>query len=247
MSKQTIQPLFSNPMVQDDFYEDFQHLDLVGVWADIGDTAHVISPAGTSSALTTTGGTIQDQAWLATNRKWLLSQYRPLLFEVQMNYAEVNTDDANVLLGFDDVPALDIMTDSGGGTDTSYDGFNFHKKFGDTQWSVESSNAGTQVTNMVQSTRVQPGGGVWQKFRIIVDPISSTVCNINYALGIGDNANTAGGTHFEICKDYTTGNIIQHQITMTGLVAMAAVIGAKTGVGTTQTLLWDYVRVSQVK
>lgn len=236
------QELFTNPTRQDDFFDDFNHMDLVGLWVDTStDTgaAPTLATDGESAVVLTTGATNNNEAYLSSNRLWDVVADKPIVFETRLKYTESATDDANVAMGFCSAAAADAILDDGGGPAASYSGALFFKVDGGTAWQFETSVAGAQTTNTISN--VTPGGGTYQSFRIEIRPIDSTTAEVVPLI------DSSGGNNFVQCKDATTGNLIKHTITYTSYAAAEVMLGVKAGSASSETPRWDYVRVSQAK
>lgn len=232
--------LFANPLVQDDFFEDFNELDVVGKWADTsGDTgaAPTLATDGESAVILTTGATDNNEAYLDTNRVWDVVADKPITIDMKMKYTEANTDDANILMGLMSAAGANALLDNGGGPAASYSGAVFFKADGDTVWSVETSVGGTQTTTVTDEAA---GSSTYSIFRIEIRPIDSTRAEVVFSIG------QSGGSYFKQCRD-ANGDLIRHEITYTSFAAAPLCLGVKAGDTNSETPRWDYVRVSQRK
>ena len=105
------------------FFEDFETFvtgDLfTDTSADSGATIAVGDAAGGVNVLTT-GATDNNEAYLLTTKElFKFAANKPLLFEARIQYAEANTDDANVCLGFMDAVGANSILDDGAGPKAS--------------------------------------------------------------------------------------------------------------------------------
>lgn len=233
------EPLFRAPLLQDDFVEEFHHLDTVGVWTDTsGDTgaSPQLSADGTSSVNLITAATDNNEAYLHTNRTWDIANGQPLVFEARVKFTEAATDDANVFAGISSAFGANMLLDNGAGPAASFSGFGFYKVDGGTVWNLISSVGSTQTKT---ATTITAGGG-WQSLRIEVRPVSSTKASVVFLI------DPTGGSNFQVVLD-SRKFPVSHEITYTSFAAADAGFGVKAGGATEETLYCDYLRVSQVK
>lgn len=146
--------------------------------SDSGGAATVADGVDEEVTLTASTGTSDnDEAYLASKyEKFKFLADRPIHFEQEVQYAEANTDDANVILGFKDAVGANTLLDNGGGPAASYYGAVFFKVDGGTVWQAEVSLGATQHTkeltadiagnNIAQTA----GGASFVKFEIDVYP-----------------------------------------------------------------------------
>jgi len=163
------------------FFEDFLEYttgDLFSdVQADTGATVAIDADGEGGLVLLTTGATDNNEAYLFSTRElFLFAANRPLVCEARIQYAEANTDDANVLFGFMDAIAANSLLDDGGGPKASYSGALFYKADRDTVWTVENSIGSTQkatqltADNSLDGTTQTAGGSAYQLLTIEVNP-----------------------------------------------------------------------------
>lgn len=241
--KSVAEPLFSNPLRQDDFVDHFNALDVTSVWTDTsGDTGadpSLVVDGSASAVSITTGSTQNNEAYLSSKRHWDLAADKPLLFEGRLQYAEADTDKAAISFGLMSGWAANHLVDTTGALVSSFSGFVFHKLSGDTVWRVTSSVGTTRYGN--NETSQTAGGSGFMSFRIEVRIVSSTEAQIVFLM------DSAGGTNFTPLRDSSSNKPIVHTLTYTSFAAAAAGLGLKaTGSTGTETAVLDYVRVSQV-
>jgi len=143
-----------------------------------GGTAAVADGVDEQVTLTpSTGTSDNDEAYLASKyEKFKFLADRPIHFEQDVQYAEANTDDANVIIGFKDAVGADTLLNDGGGPAASYYGCVFFKVDGGTVWNAEVSIGGTQYTKTldadvaINNIAQTAGGSAFVKFEIDVYP-----------------------------------------------------------------------------
>jgi len=183
-------------------------------------------------AITASDGTAadNDETYLkGTNETALFAANSAIYFGVLAQYAEANTDDANIILGFKDAVAANTLVDDGGGPPSSYSGACFFKVDGATVWSVESSLGATQTTTV---TNITAGGSAYHLFEIEFRAIDATTGEVSF---LYDGA--------VVCD--TNGRPIKHQITYTSATEMQECMGVKNGGGNLETLNIDAVAFRQ--
>lgn len=217
------------------FFEDFLEFvtgDLfTDTSADSGATIAVGDAAGGVNVLTT-GATDNNEAYLLTTKElFKFAANKPLLFEARIQFAEANTDDANVCLGFMNAVGADSILDDGAGPKASYSGAVFFKVDGGTRWQAESSLAGSQTTtdltaaNSLSKSAQTAGGASYQTLRIEVIPISSTEADVNFWID---------GVH-----------VMKHSLTYTSATEMMAFVGVKAGGANSEVVNVDYIAAYQ--
>lgn len=190
-----------------------------------------LTDSGTVTALTTHGGGValtpsdgtvadNDEAYLGwTNKNIVPTNLKPIVFQTVIQYAEGNTDDANVLIGLASTSAANMLLDDGGGPPASYSGLCFFKVDGGLNWWVEASVGGTQTTveltavNSLDKMAHVAGGSAKQTLRIEFMPYSSAKAWVTWFI---DNV-----------------PVYQLDWTYTSVVAVCPVFGLKNGAATT--------------
>lgn len=219
------------------FFEDFLEFvtgDLfTDTSADSGATIAASDAAG-GVAVLTTGGTDNNEAYLLTTKElFKFANNKPLVFESRVQYAEANTDDANVCMGFMDAVGADSILDNGAGPKASYSGAVFFKVDGGTNWNVETSLAGSQTTteltaaNSLDKTAKTAGGASYATFRIEAIPISSTQAEVSFWID---------GVH-----------VAKHLLTYTSATEMMAFVGVKAGGSNSEVVNVDYIAAYQTR
>lgn len=157
---------------------------------------------------------------------------KPMFCEALVQYAEGNTDDANIAVGFCSVMrTANTLVDNGAGMVTTYDGHVIYKVDGETVWRCGSSRGTTQYTTTSTKTA---GGTSAQKLRIEVQPEDATTCAVRYFV---DD---------EQLRD-TNGVPIVHTQLLASAAAMQAGIAVKTGGSQAETVYCDYFAAYQLR
>lgn len=183
-------------------------------------------------AITASDGTVadNDETYLkGTNEVLKFAANSAIYFGCLAQFAEANTDDANIILGFKDAVAANTLLDDGGGPAASYSGACFFKVDGGTVWQVESSLAGTQTTTV---TNITAGGSAYHLFEIEFRAIDSTTGEISF---LYDGQ--------VVCD--SNNRPIKHQITYTSATEMQACMGVKNGGANLETLNIDWCAFRQ--
>jgi hypothetical protein len=187
-------------------------------------------------ALAASDGTVadNDEAYLIGLKEvFKFAADKPLTFEALVQWTEANVDDANVIVGLMDAPGANSVLDNGAGPKASYSGAVFFKADGDTVWSVETSNAGIQVTtqltavNSLDKIAHTSGGAAYHALRIEFNSVTATEGEVDFFIG---------GVH-----------VAKHAITLAALTEMALVAGIKNGNTNLETLNVDYIGADQLR
>jgi len=117
--------------------DDFTHFSDGDAWtkldADSGATVAIDADGTDGVMLLTTGATDNNEASLAsTNELFLFAADRAIVIEAHLQFAEANTDDANVAFGLADAWGANLLGDNGAGPKSSYSGCLIYKADGDT-------------------------------------------------------------------------------------------------------------------
>ena len=171
-----------------------------------------------------------DEAYFASpNEVFKLAAGKPLYAKARIQYAEANTDDANIFFGFASAVAANLIVDNGAGMRTSGDLVGIYKVDGGTKWICISQVNGTAVTTTSATTA---GGSSYQKLRIEVS----------------DHDSSGGYATFKVDNEYlkdTNGNIIRHAVPYASATEMQIAFGVKNGGTNLETLNVDYVAAVQ--
>jgi hypothetical protein len=215
------------------FFDDFFHYVTADHWTSVltdSGTAVVSDAVGGRITLTCSDGTVadNDEAYIrSTAELFKFADDKPIVAEAQIQFAEADTNAANIMFGLMDAVAANALLDNGGGPKASYSGCVFFKEDGQTLWSCENSLAGTQQTtqltaaNSLDGSAKTAGGSAFQKLRIECRPKSATKADFLFWI---DDVLVAHHT----------------DQTITSATEMHAVLGAKNGSAVNQTLVADY-------
>lgn len=219
------------------FFDDFEWYITPHRWtslaADAGASVAVGASAVAGTVVLTTGATDNNEAAVATtNSPFKMADDKPLFFESRVQYAEANTDDANVFAGFaDGVNSANLLQDNGVGPKSSFSGAGIYKLDGETVWRCVSSKGATQT--ITQSTKTA-GGAAAQTLRVEIQPID------------GSNAEVTFYVDDDPLRD-STGASIKHTVAFASAAAMQAGVYVKAGGGTSEVVNTDYVAVYQLR
>jgi hypothetical protein len=221
------------------FFEDFLNYTTAGRFSTVASdsgTVAVADAVGGIITLNPSDGTVanNDETYLkGTVETFKFAANKPLMIEGRIQFAEGNTDDANIIFGIKDAVAANTLLDDGGGPAASYSGAVFFKTDGDLLWQVENSIGSTQKTTRLSSdfsldkTDRTAGGSSYQKLRIEWLPKTSTLGDFMFYI---DDVLVA--VHFD--QVYTSATEMQ------------VCAGIKNGADTTvEALLIDWIAVWQ--
>lgn len=140
--------------------------------ADAGATVAHLGDGVPPTVLLTTGATDNNECMLrSSNESFLFASDKPIFGSARIQYAEANTDDANVFVGFIDAAGANLLVDDGAAPKTTASGFGIFKVDGGTVWKAWSSKSTTQTTTASNKTA---GGTAYQVLEFEFQPISST-------------------------------------------------------------------------
>lgn len=217
----------------DDFYE-FVTGDKWTLTADTGGTAATVDGAGGLLTLTSDADD-NDEAYLESTREaWKFAAGKPLVFEARAQYAEANTDDANVLIGLMDAVGADSLVDNGGGPKASFSGAVFYKVDGGTKWRVRASVGSTNTdvelsaANTLTGKDYAAGGASFQRFRIEFRPWSASQADVMF---------------------YIDGELVYKiaGFTFTSATEMQMALGVKAGGANAEAITVDYMWCRQLR
>ena len=183
----------------------------------------------------TTDGDDNDEAYIESREFIKFAADKPLIFEARIQYTEANTDDANVIVGVMDAPAANALVDNGGGITIPNEGFAFYKVDGGTVWNFQSEMATVATSSQSETTA---GGSSYQTLRCEVDSVTPGTTGDIVLTPYVDGARLI---------DSTSKKPIQHRVALSAPTEMAIVLGAKAGGANAETLLVDYVCVTQLR
>jgi hypothetical protein len=201
--------------------------------ADAGTSVAAGASAPSGTVVLTTGATDNNEAAAATtNSPYRMADDKPLLFEARVQYAEANTDDANVFAGFaSGLNSADMLVDNGAGPKTNFSGAGIYKVDGETVWRCVSSKGTSQTITL--STRTA-GGSTPQTLRVEIQPIDAANAEVTFYVDDDPLRDAAG-------------NAIKHTVAFSGAAAMQAGVYAKAGGATSEIVNVDYVTAWQLR
>lgn len=211
-------------------------------WSETGDAGgetHNIDGVGGQITLNTDADNNDEWYFYRTRETFLFADKKPLRWECRLKFEQVAANTVNLLVGVMDAVAADSLLDDGGGPSASYSGLVIFVEDGQTEWSLENSLAGTQVT-----TRSDKAAASSSFFTLAAEfnPFSSTQANC-----FGE-IQTGGGNEFVQFQDTNTRpRDISHIITYSSATEMTFVIGLKAGVGTAPLVTVDRAACYQVR
>jgi hypothetical protein len=203
--------------------------------ADAGTSLTVNDAAGGTVTLGT-AATDNNEAYVFTTKEiFKIVENKPAEFIARIQFAEANTDDANVGAGFMDAVGANALVDNGAGPKASYSGAVIFKVDGGTKWKCQTSNGAAQVTTESKHTA---GGSGFHTLRILVEPIDSVNAEVSFWI------DTAGGDDWVQMRDANE-KLIKHTLALASLTEMNAFAGVKAGGATAESLVIDLIDPAQ--
>jgi hypothetical protein len=212
----------------------------------------VTNSDGANGLLTiATGGSANNEAWVATTRKnWLMQSNRPLLYECRLNYTEANTNTCAIFAGFSSAFAAGLLVDTTlVPKTTTMSTVGIWKSTGDTVWRALTQIGTAQtVSTSIESTQL---AGVDQILRIEVKVVGSNV-EVDFLVGQADTtggADSAFPVGFQQLREGSSGfqKPIKHRVAYAGAVKMGAGVFVKTGSANVETVTLDYEGVLNLR
>ena len=220
------------------FQDDFQWVR-DELWTDTdGDAGASVAdnadaPGGT--VVLTTGATDNNEAYRESPERFLIAENKPLVVTALMQYAEANTDDANVIFGLGSAPGADALIDDGGGVYAGTSVICIYKIDGETRWRVRTDDNAV-VTD--RETDVTAGGAGNHTLRIEINPVSATEAEVIFYI------DDAGGSNLEQCREQGSSvraPLIKETINYSATTEMALFFGIKAGGANSEVLTADLV------
>jgi hypothetical protein len=151
---------------------------------------------------------------------------KPIRAACRVKCAEANTDDVNLWFGFSDTLTTGGVQVDGLGPLATYDGALFFKVDGGTVWQAETSNAGTQFTS---------------------SSVSAFTSDTWTILEIDIQTSGASDTVAQVVFLVNGSKVATHALTITGLEEMHLILGVKAGGANAETLIVDWISVTQTR
>lgn len=228
-----------------EIFDDFTWYVTVHQWtalaADAGTSVTVADGRRGILALTTGATDNNEAAIRSTYEVFLGVAGKPMWCEFLAQYAEANTDDANVCFGFSDLIAANLLGDDGAGPVASMDGALIYKLDGQTAWRCFSANGATTTTNTTAITAGGSTGGYYgnddgyHTFRIEIADYTSANMQVTFWYD-----------GYQL-RDSTTNLFIVHTVSLTSWTEMEVGAYVKAGGANSEVLNIDYIAAGQVR
>lgn len=228
--------------VFDDFTYDQTDLFWVDTITDTG-TVGIGDTENGVALLTPSDGSVadNDETYFATsNELFLVEANRSLYARGKIQFAEANTDDANIVFGFMSAVAANAIVDDGAGLRITGNWFAIYKVDGETVWRCNSRNGtgtGSGTALGIQSLTTA-GGTSYQTLEIFVhDFDGGTNVEVTYKVdGVYLRDANANGNP-----------VIVHRILIASSTEMQLFFGVKNGFTNLETLSVDYAYGAQTR
>jgi hypothetical protein len=217
----------------DDFQNDQTDISFVDTITDsgsvlMGDTRKGIAVLTPSDA--SVGD--NDEAYLACpNEVFIFLANKPIFGQCYLQFSEANTDDANVVFGFQNAVGANSLIDDGGGPKVSGSTLAIYKVDGGTVWKCVSSTNGTST---VSTSTTTAGGSSYQELQIILKHHDSTYMEATFK---------CDGKWLKDSNDL----VIRHLVTIASATEMQVFVGVKNGGANLETLNVDYIYAHQAR
>lgn len=222
----------------DDFWQDQSDINWIDTITDTG-TATMGDWANGQVELDPSDGTVgdNDECYLGSaSENFLVAANRSLYYRTRISYAEQNTDDANIAVGFANAVAANLLVDDGAGMRTTGNIFAIVKVDGETLWRAVSRNGtavnNTQSTTTAGVTTAQTG---WQVLEIQVHDFDG-----------GTNVQVTYAVDGLLLRD-SNNLVIKHTVLIASSTEMQAFLAVKNGSTNNELLYSDYVFAGQTR
>ena len=175
--------------------------------------------------LTATNTDNNEVCLASTNELFKFADDKPFVAECRLQYAEANTNQANVAFGFADAMGANLIADDGASVGINSSGVLIYKATGGTVWRCNSEN-NTAATDTVSISTA--GGASYQRLTIVGRPVNGTQYELTFFLdgaALRDSANKA----------------IKHTLLYASSTEMDFGVYLKTGSATEEIVNVDYV------
>jgi hypothetical protein len=180
----------------------------------------------------TTGGTDNNEAAVyETNAHYLLLDAKPIYARLLAQYAEANTDDANVFIGLASAPGANLMVDDGAGPRASGTLLGIYKVDGGTVWWAVTRN-GSAVTTTQSTTTA--GGSAYSLFEVIASDWDGVEMEVSFKVD-GQYLKDANGVN------------IRHRVAISGATIASSVAYVKAGGANSEVLNVDSLYAHQAR
>ncbi len=182
----------------------------------------------------TTGATDNNEAGIYTNAIGSMRAGVPHLLIARIQYAEANTDDANILFGLMSAAGTaNMLIDDGAGPIANFTGACWYKVDGGTRWNFRSSYTTTPTTHAIDKTA---GGASFQTLGIEINPISATEFEAIPWIDTSGGNNLVNPYAYQAAPRDAS---VTHRITYASTTALRAIIHAKAGGANSEVLKVD--------
>lgn len=222
----------------DDFIEEIDTTNRYTATLTDSGTAVVGNGVGGIAVISASDGTTgdNDEAYLGLrNLVFTPAAGKTFVMQARMQYSEVNTDDANVAVGFTNSVGADLLVDNGGGLRTTGTTFCIYKVDGETVWRCLSRVAGGSAT--INTTTVTAGGSAYGVFEVVLSEITTTHMVVSFRID------------GNVLADATTGFPIWHRMPYASADAVTPFValknGSTSGAGEVLNLDWLYAATNR--
>lgn len=165
-----------------EFVDDFHYYNSGDFWTNLasdgGVTGFAEGDSRNGRIQGATGATDNNEITCrSTNEIAIFVADFSFVYEVRLQYTEVNTDDANIAMGLADAAAANVLGDDGAGDNINSSGVLIFKVDGGTVWRCAAEINGT----IVETASVQTAGGSsYQVLRIEGKAVDATNMRFTY-------------------------------------------------------------------
>jgi hypothetical protein len=220
------------------FKDDFQWFISPHLWTDTSADSGASSAATDAAAgivTMVTGGTDNNEAYLSTTQEiFLIAANKPIEAEVCLQYTEAATNAANVAFMLMNAIGADSIVDDGAGLKTNFSGAAIYKVDGSTVWKCMVSIGTTQT---IATSTATAGGSAYQRLRIEIVPVSSTIAEARFFIDNGNGMTPL----YDAAQTARPNTPIKISFTYTNATEMSLGVGVKAGTSASQTVLVDYI------
>ena len=149
---------FNRSLQTYEFFEDYDGEIVAEDWVlTNGDSGTAVAGDAENGTLVVTPGasawSAEDELYVARpNENFLFEAGRAMISIFRIQYAEANTDEMNLIMGFMSGVGANAMLDADAGPQASYSGACIFKVGNSTVWQFETSIAGAQTTTVSKHT-----------------------------------------------------------------------------------------------
>jgi hypothetical protein len=216
-------------------FDDFAHYVTADTFTSIATDSGTLTVADAVGGILTiaaSDGTVadNDQSYLRTTTELFKFGTQQIVFEARVQFAEANTDDANVILGLMNAVAAEALVDDGGGPKASFSGMVLYKIDGGTKWIFATSIGTTRTTTTTSQTA---GGASYATIRLVY--------TLDGATGYGEAVPYYDGQQMTDAN----GTLVKHRFAYASATEMHAFAGLKNGGSNAETLQIDYLGCAQ--